>query len=188
MTPKTIVIGVSAVSGGGKTRLVNELVGVLGDAVTVYFDDFDDTTEHPPDMRAWLSEGGDYNAFRAPALAQRLQQLTGESVGESDTKQARYIVFDAPLGRAHAETGKYIDHMVYIDTPLDISLARRLLRDGRDEWNDDHLRGYLGWARELFTHHVEHVSASADLILDGTLPPRDLAELTVAEFNLRSSA
>ena len=167
MIPKTIVIGVSAVSGGGKTRLVNELAGLLDDAMTVYFDD---TTEHPPDMRAWLSENGDYNVWRAPGLAKRLQQLKeGVAVG-STGKPARYVVFDAPLGRAHTETGKYIDHMVFIDTPLDVALARRMLRDGHDVWNGDHLRRYLDWARGLFIHHIEKVSASADVVLDGTLP------------------
>ena len=68
----SVVIGVSAVSGGGKTRLVNELVQLLGDAVAVYFDEFDDTTIHPPDMRAWLLEGGDFNAWQAPVLAEHL--------------------------------------------------------------------------------------------------------------------
>jgi uridine kinase len=137
-------------------------------------------------MRAWLSENGDYNAWRAPGLAKRLQQLKeGVAVG-STGKPARYVVFDAPLGRAHTETGKYIDHMVFIDTPLDVALARRMLRDGHEVWNGDHLRRYLHWARGLFTHHIEKVSASADVILDGTLPVDALASLVAAKFNLKS--
>ena len=185
MTQHTIVIGVSAVSGGGKTSLVTELAKLLENAVTVYFDEFDDTIEHPPDIPIWLSKGGDYNAWRAPELAKRLQHLKeGVAVGLTN-ESARYIVFDAPLGRVHTETGKYIDHMVFIDTPLDVAMARRLLRDGRDVWNDDHLRRYLDWARGLFTHHIEQVSASADVILDGTLPVDTLAQIAASELNLR---
>ena len=183
----SVVIGVSAVSGGGKTRLVNELVQLLGDAVAVYFDEFDDTTIHPPDMRAWLLEDGDYNAWHAPVLAEHLRLLKEGAGSASNTEPPRYIVFDAPLGRAHAETGVHIHHMVFIHTPLDVALARRLLRDGADKWGDDHLRNYLDWTRDLFTHLVENVSSTADLILDGMLPANTLAQLTADEFKLRLS-
>ena len=184
----SVVIGVSAVSGGGKTRLVNELVHLLDDAVAVYFDEFDDTTIHPPDMRAWLMESGDYNVWKAPVLAEHLRLLKEGDGGASNAATPKYIVFDAPLGRAHAETGVHIDHMVFIHTPLDVAMARRLLRDGTDKWGDAHFRNYLDWTRELFAHLVENVSSTADLILDGTLPVSTLAQLTVDEFELRSSA
>ena len=118
MTQHTIVIGVSAVSGGGKTSLVTELAKLLENAVTVYFDEFDDTIEHPPDVPTWLTEDGDYNAWRAPELAKRLQDLKeGAAVGPTN-ESARYIVLDAPLGRVHTETGKYIDHMVFLNFNL----------------------------------------------------------------------
>ena len=179
-----IVIGISAVSGGGKTRVASDLARSVVNASAVYFDDFDDTTEHPPDLRKWLADGGDYNAWQAPVLAEHLGKLkTGKTVGP-DGSPLRHIVFDAPLGRAHAATGNFIDHMVFLDTPLDIALARRLLRDG---WTDDtkgHLRRYLDWTKELFTHHIEQVAATADLVLDGTLPADVLVERIIAEFGL----
>ena len=33
------------------------------------------------------------------------------------------------MGRAHSDSGQFIDLMVFIDTPLDIAMARRILRD-----------------------------------------------------------
>jgi uridine kinase len=180
----SVVVGVSAVSGGGKTRLVNELVHHLEDAVAVYFDD---TTIHPPELRACLLDSGDYNMWRAPVLAEHLRLLKERVAIALNAKPPRYIVFDAPLGRAHVETGVHIDHMVFIDTPLDVAIARRLLRDGQDKWTDDDLRNYLDWTREVFTHHVEKVSSTADLILDGMLPPSTLTQLTATELELRSS-
>ena len=153
--------------------------------MAVYFDEFDDTTIHPPDLRAWLLESGDYDAWQAPVLAEHLKVLKEGVTSTSNPHPPKYIVFDAPLGRGHAETGVHIDHMVFIHTPLDVAMARRLLRDGRDKWSDDHLRNYLDWTRDLFTHLVENVSSTADLILDGTLPTSTLAQLTISEFKLR---
>ena len=179
-----IGIGISSVSGGGKTRVACELARSVDSASAVYFDDFDDTTEAPPDLRKWLSEGGDYNVWRAPVLVEHLRKLkTGETAGP-DGNRLHYIVFDAPLGRAHAATGKFIDHMVFLNTPLDIALARRLLRDG---WTDDteaHLRGYLDWTKELFTRQIDQVAATVDLVLVGILPVNVLVDRIIAEFGL----
>ena len=179
-----IVIGISSVSGGGKTRVASDLARSVDSASAVYFDDFDDTTQHPPDLRKWLAEGGDYNAWRAPVVAEHLRKLkTGEAVGP-DGSPLQHIVFDAPLGRAHAATGKFIDHMVFLDTPLDIALARRLLRDG---WTDDteaHLRGYLDWTKELFTRQIDQVAATVNFVLVGILPVNVLADGIIAEFGL----
>ncbi len=70
-----IVIGIGATSGGGKTRIAEELEKTLNNAKTVHFDEFDDTTEHPADMRSWLQSGADYNEFKTPGLTKRLLEL-----------------------------------------------------------------------------------------------------------------
>jgi uridine kinase len=56
---------------------------------------------------------------------------------------SQYIIFDAPLGYAHKETGQYIDFLVFIDTPLDVAMARRILRDdfaGQSSLSDEQAR------------------------------------------------
>ncbi len=183
MHHNTTIIGISAVSGGGKTRLVNELASQIRGVATVSFDDFDDSTKPPDDLRLWLTQGGDYNAWQTPELTRELQSLVSSNKS-SGRRGGGYVVFDAPLGRAHEETGRFIDHMVFVDTPLDVAMARRQLRDGFDQWGDQHLRHYLEWSRELFTHHVEQISTSADLIVDGLLPVETLATTVIGEFDL----
>jgi uridine kinase len=42
---------------------------------------------------------------------------------------AKYIIFEGPLGRVHQKTGQSIDYLVFIDTPLEVGLARMVLRD-----------------------------------------------------------
>jgi len=119
----SFVIGISSVSGGGKTAVAKKLTELLQDAVMLCFDDYDDTTIHPEDLHTWLAAGADYNVWKTPGLTRDLQSLTTgnqiTSPADGSTIQgAKYVVFDAPLGRAHADTGRFIDLMVFIDTPL----------------------------------------------------------------------
>ena len=130
----SFVIGMSSVSGGGKTAVAKKLTELLQDAVMLCFDDYDDTTVHPEDLNTWLTAGADYNVWKTPGLTRDLLSLTTGNpitspVDGSAIPATKYIVFDAPLGRAHSDTGRFIDFMVFIDTPLDIAMARRLLRD-----------------------------------------------------------
>ena len=178
------VIGVSAVGGGGKTEVTRCLADVLGDAVAIHFDDYDDTNVHPPDLQRWFADGADYDVWQTPVFVSHLQALkagrsirypvTGMSVGPS-----RYVVADAPLGRAHTESGRFIDLMVFVDTPLDVAMARRILRVIEpvvDSTADEALRqvqselsGYEARARPIYEQFQERMRAEADLIVDGTL-------------------
>ena len=63
---ETVVIGISAVSGGGKMALTLKVTELLGDAVTIHFDDYDDSTIHPENLREWFDAGADYNAWKTP--------------------------------------------------------------------------------------------------------------------------
>ena len=182
-----IVIGIGATSGGGKTRIAEELEKTLNNAKTVHFDEFDDTTERPADMRSWLQSGADYNEFKTPGLTKRLLELKRSDSHEFIADQDRFIVFDAPLGRAHRETGQLIDLMVFLDTPLDVAMARRLVRDGFQDNPESALKGYLEWSRDLFLEHIHQLSTTSDLILDGTLQPSVLVDHIVDELKKRHS-
>ncbi len=96
-------------------------------------------------------------------------------------------MFDAPLGRAHRETGQLIDLMVFLDTPLDVAMARRLVRDGFQDNPESALKGYLEWSRDLFLEHIHQLSTTSDLILDGTLQPSVLVARIVDELKKRRS-
>ena len=183
------VTGISSVSGGGKTAVTKTLADLLQDAVTVCFDDYDETNIHPQNLEAWLAGGGDYNEWRTPALTRDLQELTtgnhiASPVDGSKVSPAEYVVFDAPLGRAHRDTGRFIDFMVFIDTPLDVAMARRLLRGMANvEANADEtvkgievaLSSYLNGARLLYVEFQERIKRQCDLVLDGCLSLDELA-------------
>ena len=195
-----VIIGISAVTGGGKTAVTQRLVGVLEDAVALHFDDYDDTNVHPNDIQGWFAAGADYDAYETPVFTGHLQALkAGRTIrypiGDVTIAPARYVVADAPLGRAHADSGRFIDLMVFIDTPLDIAMARRVLREiDREEYRTPdealdyvkgELSGYLAQARPIYEEFQERMRASSDLIVDGTLSIDAIAERIRCEVEAR---
>ena len=194
------VIGVSAVGGGGKTEVTRRLTEVLGDAVALHFDDYDDTNVHPGDLERWFADGADYDAWQTPVFSRHLQALKagqsisypveGETVGPS-----RYVVADAPLGRAHSDSGRFIDLMVFIDTPLDVAMARRVLRGIEPAARSTayealkqvkgELSGYEARARPIYEHFQKRMRAGSDLIVDGTLGIDLIVDRVRSEIELR---
>lgn len=83
-----------------------------------------------------------------------------------------YVIFDAPLGRKHPATGQYIDYSIFLNTPLDVALARRVLRDYRDKTNQNitellhELDVYLATTRPLYTIDYER-NEIFDYVING---------------------
>lgn len=189
------IVGITSVSGGGKTAVARRLAAVLGDAVAIHFDDYDETNVHPDDLQLWLKDGGDYDDFETPLFTRHLQALkSGNSVryptDGTTVGPAKYVVADAPLGRAQSDSGRLIDLLIFIDTPLDIAMARRMLRD--IELSDDPLQrakdelsGYENRARPLYEHFQRRMRETADLIIDGTLGVDRIVESIRSEVSLR---
>ena len=99
----------------------------------MFFDDYEESSVMPEDFQSWFDDGADYDAFVTPLFTEHIRLLKDgkavtSPVNGSAIEPAKYIVVDAPLGRVHTDSGKYFDFMVFIDTPLDVAMARRLLR------------------------------------------------------------
>ncbi len=95
---------------------------------------------------------------------------------EIEKGECSYIILDYPFGREHHRMKECIDLSVFIDTPLDIAMARRILRDYLGEKETSaidimnrlrrDLDNYLNKARFPYLNHFRHKGHS-DLILDG---------------------
>ncbi len=190
---RSFVIGISSVSGGGKTATAKKVVALLHDAVILSFDDYDNSNLHPENLPEWFQRGGDYNAWKTPTLTRDLQTLkSGNPITSvldgSHISPARFIIFDAPLGRAHRDTGRFIDFMVFIDTPLDLALARRILRnlanegpEGTSKKLESNLSDYVNEARPIYLHFIDQMKQTSDLILNGCCT---LDELAMEIYNM----
>ena len=189
------VVGITAVGGGGKTAATRRLAKVLGDAVAIHFDDYEETNVYPIDIQRWFADGADYDAYGAPLFARHLRALKAGHrvlfpIGGTIVGPARYVVADAPLGRAHSDSGRLIDLLAFIDTPLYVAMARRTLRD--IELADEPLQhvmaeliGYEARAKPIYEHFQKRMRADADLIIEGTLEVNLIVERMRSEVESR---
>lgn len=108
--PRCFVIAISAVSGGGKSALAASLLPLLGDALTLHFDEYAPvycpTSAYPHDFRRWLEEGADPNAWQTPQLVEDVRTL----------RQGKSIVL--PAKRALPKPLRQVRHLLKRDAPL----------------------------------------------------------------------
>lgn len=176
---KPFVISISGISGSGKTTTVDLLKQRLPHTETIYFDDI------PVDFLGrdyceWSESGADCNEWNLTPITDIIKRLLSDSMD--------YIILDYPFGKAHHDVGSYVDFSVWIDIPLDISLARRVLRDftrrsekrrplkgNISEEVSSYLDFYLVRHRDTYFLHIETIKPSVDLIVDGTKSPDEIA-------------
>ena len=111
-----------------------------------------------------------------------------------------YIILDYAFGYLNDCVGKHIDLTVFIDTPLDVALARHIIRDYTSrskesdfglsdvdevslEALDKELRWYLTRSRPTYTKMSEMHKPVSDLIVDGMKTPDEIADIII--FNSR---
>ena len=119
------IIGVSGNMGAGKTKLAIELASNLHGTL-LGWDDFDEISNGPKDYIDWHKRGQNYSEWDYRSLSEVLRSLKSDKsaihpVLKIDLYPTEYIIFDAPLGRFHKQTGIYIDTWVHIDVPLEAS-------------------------------------------------------------------
>src|SRR5437868_3762369 len=129
----SIIIGISGISGAGKSTLTKAL-GERLHATTIFWDEFDEISKAPEDLLDWYDKGRDYTAWDYSGVAEVLRKLKDGKVAQHpvlkiELKPTKYVIADLPLGHLHKQTGEYVDVFVHLDTPLDVALCRRFLRD-----------------------------------------------------------
>lgn len=165
------VISIAAVSGGGKTATTLELGNQLNKTKALYFDDYE-FEQSPDDICDWVERGADCNEWNIIPMINDVELLlTDQSI--------HYIVLDYPFAYLHRGMRDYIDLAIYIDTPLDIAMARRILRDhgnGPIEDIRNDLTNYLLRARGAYINMEMTVKPSSDIVIEGTLPTGIIVE------------
>lgn len=201
----SFVVAISGTSGSGKTSLVQKVTGLLEDAVSFYFDDYASVSKYPSNFSEWVKEGADLNQWETPQLFEDLQALrNGKFISLPDNKgvikTARFIVMEEPFGRERARMNELIDFVVFINVPLEVALARRLLRDAEwclSEKNPEYLAAYLkeyltgylsGATREMYLEVNARVLKNCDLVLDGVKSLDELADEIVAAIKTKLEA
>ena len=182
---KPQIIAVVGASGSGKSTVVTQLQNDPSISVSViqvdqYYRDLSHIT---------LSERDKVNfdhpdAIEFELLSEDLQSLKrGESIdvpiydftihnraSETQHIEAKDIVIlEGILALADTEIVTLVDKVVFIDTPLEVCLARRIKRDGLERGRSEaSVRDF--WttrAAPMFIEYVAPWKAKADLVLSG---------------------
>ncbi|MCB2312999.1 hypothetical protein LGL55_17145 [Clostridium tagluense] len=162
---KTLVIAIAAVSGGGKTTITTQLNKKLYNSKALFFDDYE--FDGPDDICDWLKRGADYNEWKLTPLINDLCSLLSNPVLSLDC-----ILLDYPFAYKHNKMREYIDFTIFIDTPLDIAMARRILRDFKGLSSDNirkDLDIYLSCGRLAYLEALNSIKPNSDFIIDGSL-------------------
>ncbi len=163
---KAFVVAINAISGGGKTTVTNEIQKRLPNTKALFFDDRNyDSDSGIEDICKWIVEGANLNLFDLERFANDINVLLNENLD--------FIILDYPFGYRHNQIKPYLDFSIFIDTPLDIALARRILRDYNAETAlviFDEMKQYLEQGRNAYLFGLEDTRKSADFLVDGSLP------------------
>ena len=175
------IIAIGAVTAGGKTTVVNAVRKRLPKAASLHFDDYSFEGEDGAFSKC-VSEGADVNVWDLSPLKADIERLIQHD--EYD-----YLLLDYPFAYQHRMIEDYLDCCIFIDTPLDIALARRILRDMKEASADDirdEMNTYLQYARPAYVQMKEEQISSADHVIDGAKSLDDIInEVTEIVLNGR---
>ena len=163
------IIAIGAVTAGGKTTVVSALREQLPRAAALYFDDYTFAGE-VEDFAAWQAAGADVHVWDLSPLQADIERIIRS--GGYD-----YLLLDYPFAYSHRMIRDLLDCCIFIDTPLDIAMARRVLRDMKDASADEirtEMESYLQFARPVYVQMIQEQLADADHVIDGAKP---LAEI-----------
>ena len=183
MGKKCIVISLYSPSGGGKTTITHALAEKMPNSKALYFDDRDyDSDSGITDICQWHDDGADVNRFDLSMLASDIERCIEEDF--------EYVILDYPFGYRHEVISKFLDFSIFIDTPLDIAFARRLLRDNTDKTTKEILcdaEFYLQKGRAVYLHGEKMVRNDADMVIDGSLALEEIVcKISDSLVNLKS--
>lgn len=157
------VIAIAAVTAGGKTTIVNEIKKQLPRVKSLHFDDYSFEGE-VDDFYTWAMEGADYNVWNLSPLVKDIREI-------KENSDCEYLLLDYPFAYCHNEVKEYIDCAVFIDTPLDIAMARRVLRDMKEATGEEirqDMEMYLKYARIVYVQMLKDILPVSDYVIDGT--------------------
>ncbi len=156
------IVAIAAVTAGGKTTVVNELVKQLPNAQALHFDDY--TFEGEVDnFYQWALNGADYQVWDLSPLKEDILRI-------QESGNCEWLILDYPFAYCHNDIAPFIDTAFFIDTPLDVALARRMIRDMTDASADDicqSMEHYLRYERVAYTTMLDNILPSSNHVVDG---------------------
>ncbi len=201
MRNNTMIIGIAGASASGKSLLARTIVEELGsDQVVVITEDsyYKDQSDISFEERTSINYDHP-NSFDHELFAQHLKALqNGETVQipvydftqytrsqkVRETGQHTIIVLEGILLFVDPRLRDLMDIRIFMDTPLDICLLRRLQRDivARGRSIDSVLQQYVETVRPMYFQYIEPSKNHADIIVPRGGENRIAIEMIIAKM------
>lgn len=165
------IIAIAAVTAGGKTSATKSIIKKIPKATSLHFDDYSFEGE-VEDFCQWVKDGADCNVWNLTPLKNDIEKIIASGKYE-------YLFLDYPFAYKHELLKDYIDCAIFIDTPLDIALGRRILRDMKNSSADEircEIDFYLNHARIAYIQMLKETLPASDYVIDGSKKLEDIVE------------
>ena len=180
----TCVVAVIGASGSGKTRLVKTLVSSSARFTVLRVDDYYRELDHldfasrdrvnfdHPDAIEFERLAVDLTALRAgKAIAAPIYDFSRHTRASATrtVNSADIIVLEGVLAMADLATRALVDYLVFVNSSLDICLARRVARDATERGRSEAsvIDFWESRAVPMFEQFVAPWREEADLVVSG---------------------
>ena len=180
----TCVVAVIGASGSGKTRLVKRLVSSSARFTVLRVDDYYRVLDHldfasrdrvnfdHPDAIEFERLAVDLTALRAgKAIAAPIYDFSRHTRASATrtVNSADIIVLEGVLAMADLATRALVDYLVFVDSSLDVCLARRVARDATERGRSEAsvIDFWESRAVPMFEQFVAPWREEADLVVSG---------------------
>ena len=180
----TCVVAVIGASGSGKTRLVKRLVSSSARFTVLRVDDYYRVLDHldfasrdrvnfdHPDAIEFERLAVDLTALRAgKAIAAPIYDFSRHTRASATrtVNSADIIVLEGVLAMADLATRALVDYLVFVNSSLDICLARRIARDATERGRSEAsvIDFWESRAMPMFEQFVAPWREEADLVVSG---------------------
>jgi len=187
LTPRTgpVVVGIAGGSGSGKSVIAHAIEDALSPhACLIAHDRYYRSLAHLPTHHRHTINFDHPDALETTLLVKHLNELRrGNPIQQPNydfnthtrlpsstwTQPSAIIIIEGILVLHEKTLRAQMDLCVYVDTPSDVRLARRIKRDKISRGRDDTqtIEQYLETVLPMHTQYVEPSRAHADLVIPG---------------------
>jgi energy-coupling factor transporter ATP-binding protein EcfA2 len=129
----TKVIAITGCMGSGKTTLVHHLHQLIPGSAVLFEDHFQTMTQMDvAELEQWTARGSSISELNLNGFDRAIRDSLGAS-GSLRAKKPKLLppkllFIESQFGRAHPSLADLVDYQIWIDAPLDLCLARKILQ------------------------------------------------------------
>jgi energy-coupling factor transporter ATP-binding protein EcfA2 len=177
----TKVIAITGCMGSGKTTLVHHLHQLIPGSAVLFEDHFQTMTQMDlAELDQWKDRGSSIGELNLNGFDRAIREALGASgslrAQEPKLLPPKLLIIESQFGRAHPSLADLVDYQIWIEAPLDLCLARKILQlvciepgDSNGPLSPVEIRGFCKFYIEstagLLREQIRQVASVSDATL-----------------------